>query len=92
MEDRLAETGKRLDQMVEQYEQAMEALRPVFEALHDAILKIWHILVRIVRKIIECLKRWLFYVQLIRWHCPHWLAKFLSRHWPRRWLPSFGFG
>lgn len=68
----------------------MEALRPALEAWREA-LEISEQLRSFVAALFErCteIRREALSRRLRRWHIPHWLARFLARRWPERWLPG----
>ena len=72
---------------MEQFNEALEELRPALEAVMEAISEWMRIIIEHIKRILEAFRRWWFYVKLIRWHVPHRVAKFIAKHWPKRWLP-----
>lgn len=83
-----------MTEALERYEQALEALRPSFEALREAITQAWLTLMEQLRPLLTALLEWweeirreALYRRLRRWCVLHCLAHFLARRWPERWLP-----
>ena len=83
-----------LNELLERWQQMAEALRPVMEAVREAMLQLGRALSEALRPIIEAILEWwiavkreALYRRLCRWHFPHRLARFLADRWPRRWLP-----
>lgn len=81
-------------EILERYEQAMEALRPAFEAWLEVMQQWWLEISELLCSFISALMEWwtevrreALYRRLRRQHFPHRLARFLAARWPERWLP-----
>jgi len=79
---------EQLDEMLERWQQAMEALQPILEALREAFQKTFLPFLEAIAAWWVSVKRQYLYQRLRKRHFPHWLAQFLSQHWPRRFLPT----
>lgn len=83
------------EEILERYQQAMEALRPALEAWREAMLELWGKLCEALHPFIAALLDWWekarreeLYRRLRRRRVPDRLARFLARRWPERWLPE----
>lgn len=83
------------DEYFERYSQAIETLRPTFEALCELIEALWMTLAEQLRLTFDALWKWYvgikretLYLSLRQRHIPHWLARFLAQNCPERWLPE----
>jgi len=56
----------------------VETLKPAFEEF-VGLLNVWYVALQ---------HRQLEVILIRRWHIPYNIAFWLSRHWPRRWLPK----
>ena len=70
---------------------AIEAMADVFEQIRQAVIEAIQAIVEWVRTFFPILfefgiYRLMLYRKLIRWRVPYWLASWLARYWPRRWL------
>jgi len=82
------------EEALKRWQRAMEALRPALETLREAMLEWWREFETAFRRLTAALLEWFeeirreeLYRRLRRWRVPHWLARFLARRWPKRWLP-----
>ena len=72
----------------QQYDEAMEKLLLVFEAIREIILEMARVIIEAIKRVLDACWRCCFYIKLVRWHLPHRIAKFIAMCWPRRWLPT----
>ena len=88
MDEQILEFLPAMEQAIEQFNQVLIELRPIWEAIREAILELANAFLEYIVRLHERLRRWWFYVKLLRWHCPHRVAKFIAGRWPKRWLPA----
>src|SRR5574341_910046 len=68
------------------WDQMIEAVNALSEALVEALQPLVEAIVDFVDRMIERVQRWQLWGVLDRWHIPG--AEWLSEHWPRRFLPG----
>lgn len=89
-------TEEQVEEMRKAFElicEFMAALRPVIEAILEALRKAWEAIKKLCSLLVKAASSWwrraLLCAWLESWHFPHWLAELLAIHWPERWLPAW---
>lgn len=68
-------------------QEAMDQMVEAFQSFMDALSEILKPILKAIRKWYEDITRHLLVYRLHKSHVPFEVSLFLSKHWPRKWLP-----
>jgi hypothetical protein len=85
------QTQLRFDKLIEASEALIELFRELWEAIKAAAAAVVEFIQTAAREIfnLSSVRRFFLYLDLKqRWYVPGWLALWIARHCPQRWLPA----